>query len=303
MALPQSGIFAVGTRAQQYLEVDLHPGVDPRCLIEVLASLRTPRTTVGGVNLVVGLSPTCWRHVAPDDTPPGVVDFVPIVGPDGFTMPATQHDGWVWVSAATADVVFDTARDAVHALRGVARVGDHTTGFTYHDSRDLSGFVDGTENPDLDEAADVALVPDGAPGAGSAIVLVQRWFHDLDALGELSVDEQQLVFGRTKPDSVELDDDVKPVDAHIARVVTHDEHGEEREIYRRSSPIGDFSAPGLEFVGFSGDQAIIDLMLHRMAGAEDGIRDQLSRFSTPVTGSYYVVPSIDALRRFAVPDQ
>lgn len=303
MSLPQHGIFALGTRSHYYLEFELHPGVDPVRLVQTLASLREPRTTTGGANLVVGVSPTLWRTVAPDDCPSGVVDFAPIVGPQGFTFPATQHDAWVWVSGPSYDVVFDVARLAATALDGVARLADHTSGFTYRDSRDLSGFIDGTENPDLDEAADVALVPAGQPGEGSSVVLVQRWFHDLAAFDALPVPDQERVFGRTKDLSVELEGDALPEDAHISRVVTEDEHGDEREIFRRSTSIGDVTAHGLEFVGFTGDQTIIDLMLHRMAGAEDGIRDQLTRFSTPVTGSYYVVPSIAALRSFAVPDQ
>lgn len=303
MARPQSGIFAVGTGAQQYLEFDLHPGIAPERLVAALAGLRGPRRTVVGVNLVVGFAPTLWRAVAPDEHPPGVVDFVPVVGPDGFTMPATQHDAWVWISAPSADVAFDVGRDVLAATADLARLGDHTTGFAYHDSRDLGGFEDGTENPAIDEAPEVALFPDGTPGAGGSVVIVQRWFHDLDALGALSIADQERVFGRTKPDSIELDEEHMPADAHVARVVTYDDDGDEREIFRRSSPIGDVVAPGLEFVGFSGDQTIIDLMLHRMAGAEDGVRDRLTRFSTPVTGSYYVVPSVDALRRFAPDDE
>ena len=40
-------------------------------------------------------------------------------------------------------------------------------------------------------------------------------------------------------------------------------------------------------------------MLARMAGAEDGIRDALTRYTTAVSGAYYFVPSVEALRRFA----
>ncbi|MBV8490614.1 MAG: peroxidase, partial [Candidatus Eremiobacteraeota bacterium] len=40
-------------------------------------------------------------------------------------------------------------------------------------------------------------------------------------------------------------------------------------------------------------------MLDRMAGKEDGIRDAITRYTKPVTGAYYVIPSITALSRFA----
>jgi porphyrinogen peroxidase len=43
-------------------------------------------------------------------------------------------------------------------------------------------------------------------------------------------------------------------------------------------------------------------MLDRMAGAEDGIRDALTLYTTAVSGSYYFVPSVEALGRFAAAD-
>ena len=75
------------------------------------------------------------------------------------------------------------------------------------DSRDLTGFIDGTENPPVEEAPDVALVPDGEPGEGGAFVIAQRWVHDLEHVPRARpLDEQEGTIGRTKPDSIELDD-------------------------------------------------------------------------------------------------
>jgi porphyrinogen peroxidase len=37
-------------------------------------------------------------------------------------------------------------------------------------------------------------------------------------------------------------------------------------------------------------------MLESMAGVHDGIRDALTNFTTPLTGAYYFVPSLAALR-------
>jgi porphyrinogen peroxidase len=190
----------------------------------------------------------------------------------------------------------------VGALAGLASLAEEVAGFTYLDSRDLTGFIDGTENPPLDVAADAALVAEGRPGASSSVALVQRWRHDLDAFHALPVDAQERVIGRTKPDSVEYDDDAKPADAHISRVVIEDDEGEELEILRRSIPIGGMRDHGLEFVAFTADQQVLLRMLHRMAGVGDGVRDHLTRFSTPRTGAFYVVPSVDALKAFAPPD-
>ena len=291
MAMPQSGIFALGTRTHYYLELDLRPEADPAAVAEVAAGLREPHATTGGANLVLAFRGSVWQ-AAGGALPEGMDDFTPIAG-DGFVLPATQHDVWVWVSGAGYDVVFDTSRAVVVAFAELATVATEHHGFTYRDSRDLTGFVDGTENPPGSEAPLVATVPDG-PGAGGSVVLVQKWDHHLGAFHDLPLEEQEKVFGRTKSDSVELDDDVKPDDAHISRVVIEDEAGEELEIFRRSTSFATMAGQGLLFVAFSADRERIDTMLRRMAGS-DGPRDRLTRFSTPTSGSYYFAPPTDDL--------
>ena len=165
----------------------------------------------------------------------------------------------------------------------------------YRDSRDLTGFIDGTENPPVEEAFDVALVPDGRPGAGGAFVLAQKWVHDLTAFHAQSQPDQEGTIGRTKPDSIELDDDVKPPTAHIARVVI-EEDGEELELYRRSTPYGRVREAGLYFLAFSADPSRFTKMMRRMFGVSgDGLHDHLTDFTRPVSGAYYFAPSLDAL--------
>ena len=93
MATSQSGIFALGTASHAYLEFDAEQPSDARELVRVIASLREPRTTMGGVNLVAGFRPELWRELVPDDAPEALEGFnSDVVGLDGFTMPATQHD-------------------------------------------------------------------------------------------------------------------------------------------------------------------------------------------------------------------
>jgi putative iron-dependent peroxidase len=91
------------------------------------ASLREPRTTMGGVNLVTGFRPDLWREVAPHDAPPGLQGFgADVVGADGYRMPATQLDAVLWLSGSAYDVVFETARAAIAALHDVATVAAQT---------------------------------------------------------------------------------------------------------------------------------------------------------------------------------
>ncbi|MEA3055960.1 MAG: porphyrinogen peroxidase, partial [Actinomycetota bacterium] len=120
---------------------------------------------------------------------------------------------------------------------------------------------------------------------------------DLIKFHSLPQEEQEGVIGRTKPDSIELDDDVKPLTAHISRVVMEDDDGNELEIWRRSVPFGTALVQGLQFVAFSHDPTIFTRMLERMYGeSDDGLRDQLTSFTKPVTGSVFFAPSIEALQ-------
>ncbi len=70
---PQSGIFALGTASHAYLELDLVPGRRGGDLVDTISSLREPRTTMGGVNLVAGFRPELWREAVPDAAPAGLV--------------------------------------------------------------------------------------------------------------------------------------------------------------------------------------------------------------------------------------
>ena len=99
--------------------------------------------------------------------------------------------------------------------------------------------------------------------------------------------------GRTKVDSVELDP--KPATSHAGRT-DQDEVG---KIFRRNMPFGTVSDHGTMFVGFAATQAPFDRMLRRMAGVDGEPRDELTRFATPLSGAYYVVPSTQRLAELA----
>jgi len=291
MARPQPGIFAQGTRSHYHLEFDVRPDATDDAIAAELDALREPAVTAGGSNIVVGFGPDLWRRLRPADVPAALGPFTEIVG-DGKRAPATQHDLWVWTHGTGEDVELDVARAITFALAPVAELAAEQPCFVYKDSRDLTGFVDGTENPPVEEALDVALVPDGEVGEGGSFVITQRWVHDLGVFHSWSHDTQEAAIGRTKLDSVELDD--KPATAHISRVVI-EEDGEELEIYRRSTPYGRVGELGLYFVAFSADRSRFDKMLARMFGLVDGQHDRLLDFTRPVSGSYYFAPSLDAL--------
>ena len=294
--VPQFGIFAQGTNAHAFCEWDLRPGVDLLQAASVLGRLRGPSVSAGGVNLVLAFGADLWRALAPGDVPAGIGPFQPIGRLGGHHAPATQHDLWLWINGSSQDVVFEHARAAAAAIETVAQLSNEQVAFVHRDSRDLTGFLDGTANPTLLEAPMAALVPDGQPGAGGSHVLAMRWVHDLDAFDALSVSEQERVIGRTKAESVELEGEAKPATAHIARVEIEDETGVELPIYRRSVPYGTVAEHGLYFVAFSADRARFETMLGRMFGTDrDGQRDRLTDFSRPVSGAYYYAPPLNLL--------
>jgi putative iron-dependent peroxidase len=295
----QAGLFAMGTSSHIYLEFALVPNANPAKLVKAAANLEMPRSTVSGSNMVIGIRPSIWALLAPNQTPPQTLDFSePIIGPDGFTIPATQRDLWIWIASGSPGQAFDAAVAAIDALAPHSVLAEEIVAWSYHENRDLIGFIDGTANPSLLEAPQVTLIPSGSPGAYGSILLFQKWRHDLKSFERLSVDAQEAVIGRTKQYSEEFEEELLPPDSHVARTTLVDGHGIERPIFRRNTAYGSPTENGTVFVGFSMEQSRLHTMLERMSGIPDGTRDALTFYSTPMSGSYYYIPSADALRKF-----
>jgi putative iron-dependent peroxidase len=297
MTVPQPGIFALGTRSHHHLEFEVTG--DPPHVVAAIARIRESANTVAGVNVVAGFGHRLWSELAPDHVPADFGDFEDISGVDGFEIPGKQHDLWLWIHGGGPDSVFKVARLANRELGPCARVVAEQPCFTYQASQDLTGFEDGTENPPLDEAWDLATIAgEGACGGGS-IVLLQRWVHDLDGFEALEMADREQVIGRTFYGSEELDPDHQSSRSHISRVAIEDGNGEELQVFRRSTSFGGVIEHGLMFLAFSADRARLERMLVRMAGGEDGLRDRLTEFSTPVASAWYLAPPIDILRELA----
>ncbi|HEY9079352.1 Dyp-type peroxidase [Magnetovibrio sp.] len=295
MSTPQSGIFVEGHRYLHALEYTLDPTAKPGALTAALqAAANIAHTSIA--EIVIAFGPMLWARLARDSMPSGFTDFQPIDGPKAHA-PATQHDILVWLHAPNRDQVMD----AVLAIDGVFTKVAHREldlpGFVYRDSRDLTGFVDGSANPKDDAAKTAAaLVPAGEPGAGGAIVLSQKWVHNLAKFNTLKVPDQERVIGRTKADSVELEGDAQPKDSHVSRTDLK-VHGVAQKMYRRSFPYGTAGEHGLYFLAFACEQERFDNVLSSMYGlSEDATTDHLLDFSTPVTGSYWFAPCEEDLK-------
>jgi porphyrinogen peroxidase len=291
MAVPQPGIFAQGTRSHYHLEFDVRADASDEEIVAALHGLREPSVTVGGANIVLGFGSDLARRLIPDDVPDDAQPFPGVSGPAG-AVPATPHDIWVWIHGTGEDVLLDVARAISACFAPVATLGAEQPGFVYRDSRDLTGFIDGTENPPVEAAHEVAIVAEG-PGAGGSHVIAARFVHDLERFHAQPTEAQQDTIGRTQPESIELDP--LPDTSHIGRVQI-EEDGEELEIYRRSVPFGMVGEHGLYFIAFSADPSRYLKMLAAMYGTSgDGMHDRLMEFTTPVSGAFYFAPSLDAL--------
>jgi putative iron-dependent peroxidase len=187
----------------------------------------------------------------------------------------------------------------MNRLAGRATLADEVQGFKYFDQRDLLGFVDGTENP-VGAAAEAAItVSDEDPDfAGGSYIVVQKYLHDIDAWNALTVEEQERVIGRTKLSDIELPDDVKPSNSHVALNVITDDDGTELQIVRENMAFGSPGARefGTYFIGYAADPAVIEKMLSNMfVGDPPGNHDRILDFSTPITGSLFYAPTADFL--------
>lgn len=290
---PQETIFVEETSAHWFQHFALAPDAGAE---QVLAAVRATQGVAAAapapVHLVVGFGSDMTGRLGLE-APPGLKPFTEITGSSGRRAVATQEDVFFWIHGDRHDLNFEVALAARRAFDPIGLLARETPSWVYRDSRDLTGFIDGTENPPAEEARELAVIGDG-PGAGGSFVLAQRWIHDLDAFAALPTTEQEQVIGRTKPDSVELED--LPANSHLGRVVHSDSDGTEIEIYRRSVPYGTTTEAGLYFLAFTDELAKIDLMLDAMFGAGgDGLHDRLVTFSETVSGAYYYAPPQEVL--------
>ena len=197
------------------------------------------------------------------------------------------------------DLCFELAERLMNRLLGFAQVVDEVHGFRSFDQRDLLGFVDGTENPEGATAlSSVVIDKQDLKFAGGSYVVVQKYLHDLNAWDALPVAEQERAIGREKLSDIELPDDVKPANSHVALNTIVDDDGEERQIVRFNMPFGAVGAGefGTYFIGYASNPDVIEQMLRNMfIGKPPGNHDRILDFSRAVTGSLFFVPSGDFL--------
>lgn len=243
---------------------------------------------------VIGIGADLWDRMYDAPRPAHLHPFAEIAGPKHRAV-STPGDLLVHLRSRRMAMCFELAQQLAVRLDGLATIVDEVHGFKYFDERDMLGFVDGTENPEGADAQDAVLIgAEDAPYAGASYVIVQKYLHDLDAWRTLTVEEQQHAIGRTKLDDIELPDDVKPSNSHVALNTIVDGDGTEHDIVRYNMPFGEVGAKeyGTYFIGSAADPGIVEQMLHNMfVGKPPGNTDRILDFSTAVTGSLFFVPT------------
>lgn len=293
----QSGILPEHCRAALWLEANVVGDVTAigAACQQFLATLSEMQQQFPKAQLsaVIAFGPSLWRDLSGSATSaPELKDFVPLG--KGLAA-ATQRDLLVHIHSLRHDLNFTLGQTACRVFSGLVAVQEETQGFRWTEDRDLSGFIDGTENPQGMQRQQVAVIAQGED-AGGSYVFTQRWQHNLQRWDRLPQQRQEAIIGRTKQTSEELPADQRPVTSHVSRVDLS-ESGQGLKILRQSLPYGSVSGiNGLYFIAYCARLHNIEQQLLSMFGERDGKVDAMLQFSRPVTGSYYYAPSLTQLQ-------
>jgi putative iron-dependent peroxidase len=278
----QSGILAPVPAAARHLQFNLAPGQSMDSLRDALRRLAE---NVDGEYTVLGIGLSL--AAALDRPIPDLHDF-PAFTSKAVNIPATPAALWCWLRGDDRGTLLHQGRHLEHLLAPAFTLAQSLETFRYENSLDLTGYEDGTENPQ-DEAA-VAAAFAAAKGTGldgGSIAALQQWEHNLDRFQAMPAEEQDNTFGRRKADNEEIDE--APESAHVKRTA-QESFDPEAFVVRRSMPWADCGKAGLVFLAFGHDASAFEALLKRMTGQEDGIVDALFRFTRPVTGAYFWCP-------------
>ncbi|MCP5265043.1 MAG: Dyp-type peroxidase [Burkholderiaceae bacterium] len=279
----QTGILAPVPAHARYLSFVLRPDADAGAALDELAA----PMFADGDSIVVGLGESMLQALGA--AVPGLRTMTPIEGAK-VAVPSTPAALWVWLRGKDRGELLHRSRVIEEALAESLELDSAIDGFMFDGGRDLSGYLDGIENPKGRKAAKAALVAGAGDGLdGGSFVAVQQWLHDLDHFESLSPETRDHIFGRSRLTDEELDD--APPAAHVKRTAQED-FDPEAFVVRRSMPWADAMDAGLVFVSFGDTLDKFEAQLRRMVGAEDGIVDNLFRFTRPVTGAYFWCPPV-----------
>ncbi|WP_341658930.1 Dyp-type peroxidase [Vibrio sp.] len=299
MPTPQSAILPEASPFAQYtlLKVKQNQAEVLKQLQSLPALVEELNNQQTGADLTLSIAFTrsFWSQLDVP-VPEELIDF-PQLGEGDMQAPSTDVDVLIHCHSKRHDLHVHLLCKLFETLAEYVTVVDETYGYRYLDARDMTGFIDGTENPHGNQRQEAAIIPQGEFSGGSYVML-QRFVHNLPAWNRLNISAQEKVIGRTKADSVELDD--VPAASHVGRVDIKEE-GKGLKIVRHSLPYGSVSGDhGLLFIAYCHTLHNFKAMLESMYAVTDGKYDQLLRFSKAVTGAYFFAPSAQMLKTLTI---
>jgi putative iron-dependent peroxidase len=278
----QPGILAPVPKQSRYLFFSEVPKAD------LASALGFLRDHVDGESAVLGIGNSVAQEL--ESQIPGLKNFAAPVG-SRVEIPATPFSLFIWLRGGDRGELLHRSRGLEKGLAASFLLAESADAFMYKDGRDLTGYVDGTENPEGKKALSAAFVSGRGAGLdGSSFLAVQRWIHDLDTFDAMGQKERDDSVGRRQKDNVELTE--APPTAHVKRTA-QESFTPEAFILRRSMPWSDGQKSGLIFTAFGKSFDAFEAQLRRMSGAEDGITDALFRFTKPITTAYFWCPPVD----------
>lgn len=250
-----------------------------------------------GLKVAIGFSNAAWEYLFPNaDKPKELETYTGLKGPE-YEMPATEGDIFFHIRASNEAVVYEAQTQFSKFLQDITTVVDETKGFRYFEGRAIIGFIDGTEAPQIEDAADYALIGDEDPEfINGSYAFAQKWRHNMDFWKKMKTEEQEKAVGREKFNDLELEDDEKYNNAHnVSSKVDID--GEEQKIIRMNVPYSDPAAgnTGTYFMGYSRHWTVTKLMLQQMLDTSDF----LLTFSDILSGQLFFIPSRRMLEQIA----
>ncbi|WP_137597639.1 Dyp-type peroxidase [Paucilactobacillus kaifaensis] len=250
-----------------------------------------------GLKVAFGFSNNAWDYLFPNAPKPKELETYTGLTGGQYEMPATPGDIFFHIRANNEAVVYEAQTQFRRFLSDITDVVDETKGFRYFEGRAIIGFIDGTEAPAVEDAADYAIVGDEDPQfINGSYAFAQKWHHNMDFWEHLKTEEQEKAVGREKFTDLELDDDDKYHNAHnVSSKIEVD--GEEQKIIRMNVPYSDPASgnTGTYFMGYSRHWKVTKLMLQQMLDTSDF----LLTFSSILSGQLFFIPSRKLLEQIA----
>ncbi|REG86489.1 Dyp-type peroxidase [Marinomonas pollencensis] len=240
----------------------------------------------------IGLNHAIWPLFDNTKKPQGLAPF-PHFKNQQIEVNETAGELVFHIRSMRRDVSYQLANALFQAFDKSLELVEEVSCFKYLDNRDLTGFVDGTENPEGEKRKQVALVGAEDPDfEGGSYLNLMRFVHDLDKWEHQDLKSQEDIYGRTKYSNEEYAASQKSPHAHTKRTSLKDSNGQSLEILRHSMPFASLTEKGLMFASYSKTPNIFNQMLESMVkGDEQGHYDHLMRFTTAHTGNAFFIPA------------